>query len=155
MSDMRITYLSEKPEVMPVLAEWDHNEWGWLHPSQTIESNITWLKDNMGSGGVPSMFLALDHDKPVGMVGLTGHDLDTRPDLTPWLASLYVEAAYRKHGIGRALVDRVRREASAAGYNRLYLHTLDQEDFYTRLGWETIGPSIFYNQPVTVMAINL
>ena len=70
----------------------------------------------------------------VGSASLIAQDMDTRPELSPWLASVYVAAEHRRQGIGSALVRRVAQEAAALGVETLYLFTPDQEHFYARLG---------------------
>jgi ribosomal protein S18 acetylase RimI-like enzyme len=63
---------------------------------------------------------------------------------------LYVRPAFRAHGIGRALVDRLIREARSAGYQHLRLDTLPSmtgaQALYRRLGFREIAP--YYDSPV-------
>lgn len=63
---------------------------------------------------------------------------------------LYVRPAFRAHGIGRALVDRLIHEARSAGYQHLRLDTLPSmtgaQALYRRLGFREIAP--YYDSPV-------
>jgi GNAT superfamily N-acetyltransferase len=43
------------------------------------------------------------------------HDMDTRMDLSPWLAGVFVSPEQRRYGVGAALVQRVIVEARALG----------------------------------------
>jgi N-acetylglutamate synthase-like GNAT family acetyltransferase len=81
--------------------------------------------------------------------------MDTRPKLSPWLASVYVAAEHRCQGIGSALVRRVVEEAAALDVQRLYLFTPDQERFYARLGWSVIERCTYRGYPQVVMVMHL
>jgi GNAT superfamily N-acetyltransferase len=62
--------------------------------------------------------------------------MDTRCDLSPWLAQVYVAPEFRGCGIGSALVRAVACEAASLGVHRLYLYTgRNRESFYAKLGW--------------------
>lgn len=60
------------------------------------------------------------------------------------LKRLYVRAAGRGHGIGRALTEAILEGARAAGYSRIRLDTLPGMDaaqrLYERLGFREIAP---------------
>ena len=78
--------------------------------------------------------------------------MESRLDLPPWLASVYVLPSHRKRGIGAALCRRVAHEARRFGFGRLYLITYDKEDFYKGLGWKEIQRTQYRKDKVTVMA---
>ena len=81
--------------------------------------------------------------------------MDTRPELSPWLASVYVAADHRRQGIGSALVRRVAEEAASLGVEALYLFTPDQERFYARLGWTVLERCTYRGYPQVVMTLSL
>jgi len=89
--------------------------------------------------GPKETFVLFDHDQPAGTVGLVRTDLETRPDLTPWLAGLFVAPAFRGRGYATALVRRVEAFARAASVPVLWLDTATAEPFYVRLGWHRVG----------------
>lgn len=63
---------------------------------------------------------------------------------------LYVRPAFRSHGIGSVLVDRIIQEARQAGYQHMRLDTLPSMAralaLYRRLGFREIAP--YYENPV-------
>ena len=77
--------------------------------------------------------------------------MDTRPDLYPWLASVFVPAAHRQRGIGSALVRRAMEEAHSIGVPSLYLFTPDRERLYARIGWSVIERTVYRDLSVVVM----
>ncbi|MCP6582456.1 GNAT family N-acetyltransferase, partial [Klebsiella pneumoniae] len=64
-------------------------------------------------GGPNKTFVLFDDDRPVGTAGLMRGDLESRPDLTPWLGGLYVEPAFRSRGHATTLVRQVEDAARA------------------------------------------
>ena len=61
---------------------------------------------------------------------------------------LYVRPAFRRHGLGRLLAQRLMDRGAAAGYSCMLLDTLDDMEaargLYAALGFETIPP-YYYN----------
>jgi GNAT superfamily N-acetyltransferase len=89
--------------------------------------------------GPEETFVLFDGDRPVGTAGLMRSDLESRPDLTPWLGGLFVEPAFRARGHATALVRHVEDFARAALVPVLWLYTLHAEGLYLRLGWQHAG----------------
>ena len=100
-------------------------------------------------------FLALDADVPVGTVSIIADDLETRPALTPWLASLYVLPKKRGRGLGKMMVRHAVSAARAFGVATLYLYTPGQEKFYARLGWKLLEATEFRGRGITIMQWHL
>jgi GNAT superfamily N-acetyltransferase len=102
------------------------------------------------------MFLAVDDSaQPVGCASLVEHDMLTRPELSPWLAGVFVPREHRRRGIGAALVERVVQEARSLGVQRLYLYTPGFGALYLRLGWSVLERTFYRelwgNTEVTIM----
>ena len=68
------------------------------------------------------------------------NDLPSRPDLTPWLASVLVLPPFRGKGYSAPLVRRV-EEAAILSATTLWLYTWSAEPVYAKLGWQRVGPS--------------
>ena len=91
----------------------------------------------------------------LGMVSLKFHDLDTRPDLDPWLGGLFVLPEYRNRGVGTLLMDRASVEARRLSISRLYLWTHTAERLYHRLGWQLVERADYFGKSAVVMEMNL
>lgn len=150
---MEIVNLKERPEFIPTLAEWHHNQWAPLNPGGSIEKRIASLEAE--SDDIPKTFVAVSGGAVLGSASLVEHDMHTRMDLSPWLASVYVAAEHRRKGIGAALVGRVVEEAVTLRHRTIYLFTLDQEKLYASLGWSPLEETEFEGHRVTIMKLDI
>jgi N-acetylglutamate synthase-like GNAT family acetyltransferase len=91
---------------------------------------------------VPSVVVAIEDAQLLGGALLIDSDLASRPDLTPWLAGVYVKAEHRGRGIASQLVTRIVNEAAALGIAELYLYTDKAQSLYARLGWEVVEDTV-------------
>lgn len=76
--------------------------------------------------------------EPAGFVSLIAANAPSRPDLSPWLASLFVHPMFRKNGIGTALVEHCAEYATTLGLSKIHLYTSSAVEFYRNLGWEIV-----------------
>lgn len=147
---MTIDLLLDFPEYIPALAERLHRQWGHLRPQATLEDRRRRL-ESQTRDSLPLTLVAHEDGAPLGTASIVVDDMATRPDLTPWMASVLVFAEHRKRGIGGALVREIMKTASARKYPVLYLWTPDKENFYARLGWEKLCVENYLNLNVVVM----
>lgn len=100
---------------------------------------------------MPKTFVLMVDGEPAGTASLVAHDLDERPDLTPWLAGVVVPAAFRGRGHVGQLIRAVEDAASAAGYGTLWLYTNSADRVYARAGWEPAGTVERNGEPFSLM----
>lgn len=148
---LRIERLAPDADLVDTVAAWTYSAWGHLSPEMTRAAWRAETCDNAGPEGVPSTFVAWLDGQPVGTASLVAHDMTTRSDLTPWLASVYVEPGARGRGVASALVQRVETEARNAGLSHFYLYTPDQQQLYARLGWHPVDKAVYRGEQVTIM----
>jgi predicted N-acetyltransferase YhbS len=149
---MRIEYLGDHSDLMLELASLHCEFFGRFKPDMTPESRAEQLGIRSGKNSIPLTLVALDENKPIGSASIVEHDLDSRPDLSPWVASVVVRSDYQRQGVGTALMRRIEAEAVKLGIKKLYLFTPDMEAFYATLDWVTIGQEIFKDRfEVTLM----
>jgi GNAT superfamily N-acetyltransferase len=79
-----------------------------------------------------------DDDLAVGTASLVTNDLPSRPNLTPWLASVLVRPQFRGRGYSAPLIKHVETVAAMSA-TVLWLYTWSAELVYARLGWERVG----------------
>ncbi len=148
---MDIVDLASQPEHIAELAALHEEAWGYLVPDSSVEKRIQQLKNACEDGAIPSMYIATDEQTLVGSAALIEFDMRTRKDLTPWLAAVYVKAAYRRRGIGTALVARVEAQAAELGIETLYLYTPSAAGLYRKLGWELFERCKYMDTNVDIM----
>ena len=107
-----IVAVSGQPGRAPLVARWRVDAF-FDHPGGYTVEEMTALILSPPAGPNET-FVLFDHDRPAGTAGLVRQDLETRPDLTPWIAALFVEPAFRGRGFATALVRQVEAFARAA-----------------------------------------
>ncbi|MFT0139544.1 GNAT family N-acetyltransferase [Alcanivoracaceae bacterium MT1] len=120
---MEIVPLADKKELISELAELHHSEWKHLNPSLTLEGRTEAIAEAAGREGAPSIFIAMSGSQLVGSAALVQNDMNTKPDLSPWLAAVYVKEAFRHQGIATELIARCEAEAVGSNADTWYLYT--------------------------------
>lgn len=152
---MQIASIADHLDLVPVIAEWHFAEWGYLDPDGTLASWTEGLGQRTRREQIPTTYVALEGDELLGSVTLVEQDMLTRPDLSPWVAGVYVAAAHRQRGIGSALVRHAVRQAAQMGVKRLYLYTHPARAFYLKLGWQLLEEAVYEGRPVAIMVMEM
>ena len=136
----RIEQLAERPDLLPSVAHWIYNQWWTSVAGANVNTLTELLRTHLVLDQIPLTLVASADSRPIGTATLIAHDVGTEqwPDLTPWLAALYVVPECRGGGVGKALVNAIVSKAAELGARVLHLTTVDREGFYARLGWSTI-----------------
>jgi predicted N-acetyltransferase YhbS len=129
----RVIHLFESPEHLPLVAGWIYDEFWRDTPRHSPASLEQLLRQAKRRDAIPISLLAMRDDVPVGTVNLIENDDDSRPELTPWLAALFVAPQWRRQGVGSLLVQSAKQHARGMGIDALYLGT-DNPKFYERFG---------------------
>ncbi len=148
---MTIEYLADHPEAVSILAEWQHAEWGHTRPGDTVEKRAARLRNFSNRDRIPLTVVALEGTEILGGASLIEHDMETRMELTPWLASVFVGEPYRRRGIGAELVRRIMAEAGKLNVPLLYLYTVHSERLYAALGWTLMERTSYLDHKIVIM----
>jgi GNAT superfamily N-acetyltransferase len=132
-----IVALRDRLDLVPVVAKWAHEEF-WSRTGKSLEETQRLFTPLPRSTWLPGTFVLLDGNTPVGTASAVEHDLESRPELTPWLAALVVDRAMRGRGHSRRLVRFIERYARDNGVDTLWLFTWSAQGLYTKLGWRPI-----------------
>jgi GNAT superfamily N-acetyltransferase len=149
----RIVPIAEHREWVSTIARWHWEEWGHHDPTGSLQSWTAGLAERTSPAGIPTTFVAVDGDQPIGSACLVEHDMSTRPDLSPWLAGVFVVPEQRRRGIGSALVEHAARAAAAFGTRTLFLYTNGAERVYAQLGWRVREHAFYEGRNVTIMEL--
>ena len=87
---------------------------------------------------IPRFYLAIEDNKIIGSYALLRSELNSRQDLSPWFACLYVHPEERGRKIGDLLQTHAIGESRRKGFKALYLCT-DLTKYYERTNWKYIG----------------
>lgn len=150
---MNIVNLKDRPECLEQICRWHHHEWSYLNPGRTFEARLQEMHTHLEGKTIPCTYLAVT-DTVIGSASIVISDMPERPELTPWLASVFVDTECRKLGAGRAVVLKVMQHAKEAGIKTLYLYSPDREHFYKHMGWQTIEKLVYHDANVTLMKID-
>ncbi len=151
---MKILNLADRRECLEKICTWHHHEWGYLNPGRTLEARIERMREHFEGKPIPATYVAEIEGEIVGSASIVVSDMPERPELTPWLASVFVDPNARKKNVGRTVVQRVMQHAREIGVKTLYLYTPDREHFYRHMGWQTIEKLEYHGANVTMMKID-
>jgi GNAT superfamily N-acetyltransferase len=129
---IKITDLKHEPHAIP---RWPTGitTSGHLNPGQTLEQRIESMQAYLSDELIPSTLIARG-TQLMGSAAIVQNDMDTHPEWSPWLASVYVVPEFRHQSVGSRLVNAVSEATRKAGMEALYLFTPDRVAFYQRLG---------------------
>ena len=119
------------PEAEEEIAAWFHARWG-----VPLEAYRESIRGCLGeTGAVPQWYVVVRGNKIIAGCGVIENDFHSRPDLTPNVCAVYVDAEYRCQGIAGYMLEFVCGDMAKLGVETLYLLT-DHTGFYERYGWE-------------------
>jgi GNAT superfamily N-acetyltransferase len=128
--------LKSRPDFVSIVAQWLWSEF-WRYNGVGLDQTLAKAVEATQAEHMPRIFVLTVDGEPVGMASLVISDLSSRPDLSPWLAGVYVVPRMRRRGLVLHLVKAVEAEAAAQGYDALWLFTRTAEHIYARGGWIT------------------
>jgi N-acetylglutamate synthase-like GNAT family acetyltransferase len=136
--DFAISDLRQHPEFFDTVADRIWQAW-WKADGHPLDYISGRLRQNLEPSPIPFALVAHDGDTFLGTASVIVADLAERPQLTPWVAAVWVDPAARRRGVGAALVDRAAQDCFALGIGRAYLCARPQRSsFYEGLGWTAI-----------------
>lgn len=162
-SEIAIDYLVNCPELIDELSRLSWEEWKEVYQQrkQTLEHSVKNYQERMNTDRLPLTLVAIrtglarNGCELVGMVSLKFHDMDTRPDLDPWLGGLFVLPERRNRGMGTMLMHHATKEARRLNVPQLYLWTHTAERLYDRLGWQVVERTNYFGKKAVVMRLDL
>lgn len=137
-----IADLRQRPEFFDTVADRIWRAW-WKGNGYPLGYITGRLHENLNAEPIPIALVAHDGGKFLGTASVIASDLEGRPQLTPWVAAVWVEPHARSRGVGSALVERAAQDCFALGIGRAYLCARPaRSGFYQRLGWIPIETDV-------------
>lgn len=136
MNMIQIFDIREKSELLQDTIDYFWEKWG-------SDSNVKFYHDCIErsletQSDLPRFYIAMEGNKIIGSYALLRSDLNSRQDLFPWFACLYIEPNYRGKNIGTQLQNHAITQVELKGYRKLYLCT-DLSSYYEKNNWNHIG----------------
>lgn len=150
----QVVALRDRPDLLTFVARWAHEEF-WSRVGKTLEETQRLFTPKRGPEWLPRTFVLLENETPVGMASIVEHDLESRPEWTPWLAAVVVDRAARGRGHSRTLVRSIEDFARANGVETLWLFTWSAEAIYAKYGWRPVERLQQNGREIVVMNRNL
>jgi len=133
---MKIIELRDNNELLHQAIQVFWQQWGSEENFKFYEDAI--LHSSTTSSDIPRFYVAVEEGEIIGTYAILRNDINSRQDLCPWLACLYVAKEHRGKGIGARLLEHGLRVAAEKGFENLYL-TTDLDNYYERYGWKHSG----------------
>ena len=119
------------------ICDWYYN-WLGIKNNESIEEIKCTFEHSLCKNKLPQTFVALIDGEPAGMYQWSmSDDLNSRPDLYPWLINVYVDEKFRGRNVARELMNTVKENAQKLGLTELYLYT-KHIGLYEKFGWKFI-----------------
>lgn len=119
------------------ICEWNYNWWG-IRNNDSFEAVKCYLEHSLCKDRIPQTYVALVDNQPVGMYQISmSDDLETRPDIYPWLVNVYVDENFRGKGICKEMMNTVSENAKKMNLTELFLYT-KHIGLYEKFGWKFV-----------------
>lgn len=125
---------SKDEECFDILCNWQYNWWGIID-NYSYEHVVRYMENSMCSDKIPQTYVAFIDNIPVGMYQIQIHDLDTRPDIYPWLANLYVDEKYRGCGVCKEMIEHAKTVLKSLNIKEIFIYT-KHTGLYEKYGWK-------------------
>jgi len=147
--------LLENTTFIPTVARWLYEEWGTEVVGRSLATSISSLEQDADAEGFPLTLIGKVDNEVVATASLVRSDMDCRPDLTPWMASVYVDPAHREKEYGSLICLELMQYAQSINLKELYLYTPDRRSFYERIGWKFMNTEHERGKEVSLMKMIL
>jgi GNAT superfamily N-acetyltransferase len=138
---VHVDTLANRPALAHEVACLKRDQWRYTAPDRPWSVWLGEIQESAQVGALPCTLVALAQGDLVGFVTLIQIPEKAGVPDGVWLITLFVKPAYRRHGVGTALIDRCVEIARDMGYDALHLWTesSDLTAYYAKRGWRLIG----------------
>lgn len=130
---IRVWPLAARPKAHAALARIMTDAWpDWYGPGGSGDVSADLAR--RATPGLPQGWLAMVGNAPVGTVGLSDSSFGAETGEGPWLVGLVTDPAFRRRGIGDALIATVEEACQGP----LYTTAREARRLFKRRGWQEL-----------------
>ncbi len=130
------TKMTDLKAVLTLRHAWLSEEFGCAETSEQASPWISAYPDNDGAFDL----VATDEDNPVGYLLVSWSSHPTMAGETAEIDEIYVAPGYRRQGVGRKLVEKIRRLLMSRVNNLTTIRArVDRNDEVGRAFWQSLG----------------
>jgi GNAT superfamily N-acetyltransferase len=152
VAKLRLDYLSNHPEVLPILKEWFETEWASYYGPEGRGDAQTDLATYANGTNLPVGVVAFLNNEICGIAVLKSESIKSHSQLSPWAAAAMVHRNHRGRGIGTELIRAVEDEAKRHGYKEIYCGTSTATRLLERAGWRLMEQVLYDGENVSIYA---
>ena len=138
--NITLDFLAHHTDKIDLLGREIYSQWIDMYTRQnkSVDDVIKTVESRAVTDTIPLTMIALEGDTLLGSVTLKVSDFSAHPELTPWLAGVFVLPQYRKQGVGSKLIGFAENIAKEKfNVETLYLYTGSASGLYEKLGYKT------------------
>jgi len=111
----------------------------WKQEGHSAESVAVGLAEIVAATDFPFALVAHQNGEYLGHILGIASDLSSRPDLSPWLAALWVDPTHRRKSVALKLLNAAQEQLSKIGHSKIYLCAIEEKrSYYSMRGWVLI-----------------
>lgn len=135
-----------------IITEWMYNWWG-KKDGLTFEEVKCFMEHSLQEDRLPQTYGIFVENEIAGIYQFAYEDLSIRPDIYPWLANVYIEEKYRGRGLGRKMIETVKKNAKdKLSFSEIYLYT-KYKGLYEKFGWEYVSEFDTYRKEPRIQGL--
>ncbi len=138
MQTFQISDFRQQQHFGATIADRVWNAW-WRTSGRQVSDVERHMIEMADDRPLPMAVVAHEGPRYLGSAFLIHSDMEERLQFSPWVAAVWVEAAERKRGVGRAVVAQAAKTAGSLGYEATYICCQPElEEFYSSIGWKMV-----------------
>jgi GNAT superfamily N-acetyltransferase len=138
MPTWTISNLAHVRHFADIVADRGWHAW-WQNDGISLADYRVGLEPMLKGEAIPMGFVAHRGKTYLGSVLLIESDLEARPQLSPWIAALWVDVEHRGQGVGADLMAAARTASVRLGIDKAYLCAETRiSPYYFARGWRQI-----------------
>ena len=155
MPQVSITLLDGRDPLTEDLASRHAAAWGHLYTNWDKSKALAEFQPQKTDGSLPATLVLREDEQVAGSVSLLYGDCEARPDLDPWLGSLYVFPEFRGRGHAGRLIEAATRFAADAGVGELYVFTESAAGLLRLHDFHSLERTMLHGQPIEILRCDL